>query len=103
MDIANSQKKSPRDSVTSEKTTTSFEVKDPVSRSSLLDEEQYLDRSTDLLTRIRTAKDAARRELEAFGDPSEYTVTLIGGRESGTTQPVQAALDANFRDATEAR
>jgi hypothetical protein len=40
-------------------------------------EEQHYDRSDDLVELVRTPKATARREMEAFGDPSEYEITII--------------------------
>jgi hypothetical protein len=46
-----------------------------------LDFEQYLDRSFDLVARVRAAKEAAQRKMEEFGDVSEYDVTIIYGQK----------------------
>jgi hypothetical protein len=51
------------------------------------DEELYMDRSGDLVARVRRAKDAAQREMESFGDVSEYEVTNIHGQK-GESAPV---------------
>lgn len=42
-----------------------------------LDHEEYYDRSLDMVTRVRAAKEAAQRKIESFGDVSEYEVTTI--------------------------
>ncbi len=47
-----------------------------------LDREQYLDRSFDLVARVRAARDAAQREMEAFGDVSEYEIRKIYGQRT---------------------
>lgn len=44
------------------------------------DHEEYMDRSNDHVARVRAARDAAQREMESFGDVSEYDVTLIQGQ-----------------------
>jgi hypothetical protein len=53
------------------------------------DEEVYMDRSGDLVARVRRAKEAAQREMESFGDVSEYEVTDLHGqkRESAPRAP----------------
>jgi hypothetical protein len=53
--------------------------------------EQYIDRSVDHVARVHAAKEAAQREMEAFGDVSEYDVTIIQGQlkeePTSTSQP----------------
>jgi hypothetical protein len=44
------------------------------------DEEKYMDRSFDHVSRVRAAKEAAQREMESFGDVSEYDITIIQGQ-----------------------
>jgi hypothetical protein len=44
-------------------------------------DEQRYDRSDDLAARVRAAKGTAQREMEAFGDPSEYDITIIHGQK----------------------
>jgi hypothetical protein len=44
-------------------------------------DERYYDRSDDLVARVRAARAAAQREMEAFGDPSEYDITIIHGQK----------------------
>jgi hypothetical protein len=39
-----------------------------------------MDRSIDQVARVRAAKEAAQREMESFGDVSEYDVTVIQGQ-----------------------
>jgi hypothetical protein len=41
--------------------------------------DDYLDRSDDLIARVRKAKEAAQRKMEEFGDPSEYEITTFRG------------------------
>jgi hypothetical protein len=47
-----------------------------------IDREQYLDHSFDLVTRVRLAREAAQREMEAFGDVSEYEIRKIYGQRT---------------------
>jgi hypothetical protein len=42
----------------------------------------HLDSSDDLAARVRAAKEAAERELEAFGDVSEYEIRKIYGQRT---------------------
>ena len=44
----------------------------------------YYDRSMDMVARIRAAKEAAQREMEEFGDVSEYEVRIICGQKRET-------------------
>ena len=44
------------------------------------EDEQYLDRSFDHVAHVRAAKEAAQREMEEFGDISEYDVSVIQGQ-----------------------
>lgn len=44
------------------------------------EEEKYLDRSFDHVARVRAARESAQREMESFGDVSEYDITIIQGR-----------------------
>jgi hypothetical protein len=47
-----------------------------------------MDRSVDHVARVRAAKEAAQREMESFGDVSEYDITIIHGqlKEEPVTQ-----------------
>lgn len=47
--------------------------------------ERYLDHSYDLVARIRAARDQYQRELEAFGDVSEYEIRKIYGQRTDIT------------------
>lgn len=83
MDTPNSQKRSPRSSAKSKQNTTETpEASRPHRRSfeDFDDEEKYLDRSIDHVARVRAAKEAAQREMESFGDVSEYDITIIQGQ-----------------------
>ena len=44
---------------------------------------EYYDDSDDQVARVRAAKAAAQRKMEAFGDPSEYEITIIQGQKKG--------------------
>jgi hypothetical protein len=46
------------------------------------DRERYYDDSDDLAARVRRARAAFQRELEAFGDVSEYEVRFIQGQRT---------------------
>ena len=46
------------------------------------DREQYYDDSDDHAARVRRAKEAAQRQIEAFGDRSKYTIRKIYGRRT---------------------
>lgn len=97
MDTQNSQKKSPRTSAKSRQDTTGTPETARPSRKPFEDfdeEERYMDRSGDHVARVRAAKEAAQREMESFGDVSEYDITIIQGqlREEPIT-PSQSALD----------
>ncbi len=52
-----------------------------------LDHEQYLDHSIDLVARVRAAKQAAQREMETFGDVSEYEIRKIYGQKTELPYP----------------
>jgi hypothetical protein len=39
-----------------------------------------MDRSVDHVARVRAAREAAQREMESFGDVSEYDITIIRGQ-----------------------
>ena len=97
MDTQNSQKKSPRSSAKSRQDTTGTPDAARTSRKPFEDfdeEERYMDRSGDHVARVRAAKEAAQREMESFGDVSEYDITIIQGqlKEEPTTAS-QSSLD----------
>ncbi len=54
----------------------------PHRSSSNRDRERYYDDSDDLAARVRRARAAFQRELEAFGDVSEYEVRKIYGQRT---------------------
>lgn len=39
-----------------------------------------MDFSTGMVARVRGAKEAAQREMESFGDVSEYDITILQGQ-----------------------
>jgi hypothetical protein len=59
------------------------------------EEKQFMDFSGDHVARVRAAKAAAQREMESFGDPSEYDVVILQGqlKEEPATAPSQGSLD----------
>jgi hypothetical protein len=60
-----------------------------------------MDRSLDHVARVRAARDAAEREMESFGDISEYDVAIIQGQlKDGPVAGAQSALP--FEEAGEA-
>ena len=68
------------------------------------DLEQYMDRSFDHVARVRAAKEAAQREMESFGDVSEYDITIIQGQKKEEPEGApQASLDFKDDDTTEPR
>jgi hypothetical protein len=68
------------------------------------DLEEHMDRSIDHVARVRDAREAAQREMESFGDVSEYEVTTIQGqlKEEPNTGS-QASLDFRSEEPTEQR
>lgn len=62
------------------------------------DREKHMDYSADHVARVRAAKEAAIRKMEAFGDPSEYDVVILQGqlKEEPAAAPSQTGL--NFQD-----
>ncbi len=97
MDTANSQKKSPRSSTKNERQQRAGEDARPRHRPSWMspnDVDQYMDGSPDLVARIRQAREAAQREMESFGDVSEYEVTILQGqaKDEPRIEATQSAL-----------
>ena len=53
-----------------------------------------MDRSNDHVARVRAAKEAAQREMESFGDVSEYDITIIQGQlKDNPVTGLQPSLD----------
>jgi len=105
VDTQNSQKKSPRSSAKSKRDATEVPETSRPPRKNFddPDEEKYMDRSFDMVARVRAAKEAARREMESFGDISEYEITTLQGMKKQQAQEVsQAALDFGPHDKREA-
>lgn len=112
MATQNSQKRSPRSSAKSkqESTGTTLEATKSTTDSVPFDKRQldqhaddeYHDRSQDQVARVRAARAAARRRMEAFGDISEYTVTIIKGQlKDEPADDSQPSLDfSDGRDAS---
>ena len=58
------------------------------------DLEEHMDRAIDHVARVRAAREAAQREMESFGDVSEYEVTTIQGQlKEEPDAPSQTSLD----------
>ena len=57
--------------------------------------ERYMNGSSDLVARVRQAKEAAQREMESFGDVSEYEVTILQGqaKEEPKAEATQPTLE----------
>lgn len=94
MDTRNSQKKSPRNSAKNERHQVGVGQEQTPAPEPDFDLEQYMDRSFDHVARVRAAKEAAQRAMEAFGDISEYEVTIIQGQlKEEPVAPSQPPLD----------
>ncbi|MGA7155379.1 MAG: hypothetical protein WBY53_00950 [Acidobacteriaceae bacterium] len=53
-----------------------------------------MDFSTGMVARVRAAKEAAQREMEFFGDISEYDVVILQGQlKEEPAIPSQSPLD----------
>ncbi len=87
MDATNSRKKSPRSSRKSETQTTSVGNAPPAASQNLA-EDPYDERSADLVARVRAAREAAERKMDAFGDAADYIVRKI------QPSPAPAAAEA---------
>ncbi len=67
------------------------------------EDEQYLDRTFDHVDHVRAAKEAAQREMEEFGDVSEYEVSVIQGQlreesAAGTQSTLEFRSEAHRED-----
>jgi hypothetical protein len=94
VDTRNSQKKSPRNTAKSRQHSSGNSEAPEADRRPSVDTEElekYMDYSFDHVARVRAAKDAAQREMESFGDVSEYEITTIQGqlteKPTGDAQP----------------
>jgi hypothetical protein len=95
VDTQNSQKKSRHSSAKSEKSRSGIGRQEQQQRPVAdFDHEEYMDRSNDHVARVRAAKEAAQREMESFGDVSEYDIAIIRGqlKEEPAAAPSQTAL-----------
>jgi hypothetical protein len=73
----------------------------PLRSSSNPDRERYYDDSDDLAARVRRARAAFQREIDAFGDPSEYEIRKIYGQRTDIKydeEPSAAAASAAPED-----
>ena len=98
MDTRNSQRKSPRNSAKSKQDSSGAPA---AALRPLTDTEkkEYMDFSSDHVARVRAAKAAAQREMESFGDPSEYDIVILQGQlKEQPVTPSQPPL--NFQDGT---
>ena len=97
MDTRNSQRKSPRTTAKSRQNSSGNpEAPEPYRRPFVdtEEDEKYMDYSLDHVARVRAAKDAAQREMESFGDVSEYDITTIQGQlTANSTADRQPSLD----------
>jgi hypothetical protein len=87
VDTTNSQKKSAHTSMKSERNPAD---RPPAARSpstQIDDDDLYVERTFDLVGRIRAAREAAQREMESFGDVSEYTITKLHGQKKEIPKP----------------
>ena len=92
MDTQNSQKKSPRNSAKSKPDRSG---RPDGGKPDFEDDEQYMDYSMDHVARVRRAREAAQRQMESFGDASEYDITIIRGelKEAPPEPPTQSKLE----------
>jgi hypothetical protein len=97
VDTRNSQKKSPRTTAKSRQQSSGNPETPETHRKPFVDteeEENHMDYSLDHVARVRAAKDAAQREMESFGDVSEYDITTIRGQlTENSTADSQPSLD----------
>jgi len=98
VDTRNSQRKSPRSSAKSKQDSSGAPRADPRPLTDT-EKKEYMDFSSDHVARVRAAKAAAQREMESFGDPSEYDVVILQGqRKEAPVNPSQPLLE--FQDNT---
>ncbi len=63
------------------------------------DNDRYMDRSDDLVARVRAAREAAQRRMDVFGNVSEYEVRVVRGRKTELqTQPSEAKSKSSRPD-----
>ena len=107
MDTPSSQKRSPRSSAKNERQSRAGD--DTASRNrptwmSNDDADKYLSSSSDIVSRVREAREAAQRAMESFGDVSEYEITTLQGqaRKESNPAPTQPALEFEAAEESEA-
>ena len=57
-------------------------------------QDQYDDRTPDLIERIRKMRDAAQREMDKFGNPADYDTRKIVGQKITGASPEHTAEGA---------
>ena len=96
MDTTNCQKKSPPSSERNNRTNLVAGRKVPPKTSGANLDYDHLDHSSDLVARVRAAKEAAQRAIEAFGDVSEYEVRIIQGQKKEPPElPSETSKDSS--------
>jgi hypothetical protein len=99
VDNQNSQKRSPRSSEKSKQDSTGTPGNPQTPHRSREEDDQFFDRSFDHVARVRAAKEAAQREMEEFGDVSEYDVTIIQGQlKEEPNAAAQPSLDFDEKE-----
>lgn len=95
MDTRNFQKRSPRSSAKSRQDSTGAPGIPPTEA----EEKEHLDFSTGMVAHVRAAKEAAQREMESFGDVSEYDVVILQGQlKEEPVIPTQPPLDFEYQN-----
>jgi len=66
------------------------------------DAEKHMDYSVGMVARVRAAREAALREMESFGDISEYDITILQGqRKEEPNTASQSSLEFQGDTASE--
>ena len=91
------QKKSPRSSAKSKQDTSERPDAFQHRFGDHDEDEQYMDGSLDHVARVRAAKEAAQREMESFGDVSDYEITIIQGQLKEEPPATQVQIPLSFR------
>ncbi len=71
----------------------------PDTRTLSHDHDVELDHSFDLVSHIRAAKEAAQREIDAFGDVSEYEIRKIYGQRTDLPERLRGGLISQLESA----
>jgi hypothetical protein len=95
VDTQNSQKKSRPFSKRNRNTAVSNEPAAAASGGESFDD-PYAERTPDLVARVRAAREAAQREMESFGDVSEYDIAIIQGLKKDEEDEPPAGAQAGF-------